>query len=112
MPRTSKSKNEDWYKWEEEVANALGVKPVPGSGNQDWQKGDVVNSDWFFDCKQTDKESYSVKKSLFDKYKSLAALEDREFGLALNIAGEKLAVIPFETFLELQEKAARYDDLD
>ena len=109
--RTSKSKNTNWYKWEKEVADAFGVEPTPGSGNQDWQKCDVVTDEFLIDCKDTDKTSYSLKKDLFDKYKPVAALEGKEFMMAINLDGEKVVVLPFETFLQLREDAFKYQDL-
>lgn len=109
--RTSKSKNEAWYKWEKEVADSFGVEPTPGSGNQDWQKCDVATSDFLIDCKNTEKNSYSLKKELFDKYKPIAALEGKEFAMAINLNGEKLAVLPLKTLLQLREDAWKYDDL-
>ncbi len=109
--RTSKSKDTSWYRWEEEVANHFGVKPTPGSGNQDWQKCDVVTDEYLIDCKNTDKNSYSLKKDLFDKYKPIAALEGKEFVVAVNLNGEKLAILPLDTFLNLEEEAWKYRDL-
>lgn len=110
MPRTSKSKNTEWYQWEKEVADAFGVNPTPGSGNQDWQKCDVATNDFLIDCKNTKRDSYSLKKSLIDKYKPVAALEGKEFMMAVNLNGEKLAIVPFETFLKLQEDAWKYNE--
>ena len=109
--RTSKSKNTSWFKWEEFVAKLFGVEPTPGSGNQDWQKCDVVTDEYLIDCKDTDKTSYSLKKDLFDKYKPVAALEGKEFIMAINLKGEKLAVIPLDTFLQLKEDACKYQNL-
>lgn len=111
MPRTSKSKNTEWYQWEKEVADAFGTNPTPGSGNQDWQKCDVATDDFLIDCKNTEKNSYSLKKSLIDKYKPVAGLEGKEFMMAINLNGEKLAVVPFETFMKLREDACKYNDL-
>ena len=102
--RTSKSKNQDWYKWEEEVANSLDGKTTPGSGNQDFFKGDFQGENWFVDCKYSDKSSYSIKNSLFEKYETIAKLEGKEMIVALNLNGRKLAVLDFDTFVEIQNK--------
>lgn len=103
MSRTSKSKNTDWYRWESKVASDLNTHPVVGSGNTDFQKGDVVDSHWFIDCKYTDKESYSVKNSLREKYEEKAALEGRDFVMALNLNGKKYAVVDYDTFIQMQK---------
>lgn len=100
--RTAKSNADPWFLWEKQVADDLHTIPVVGSGNTDFQKGDVVDSHWFIDCKYTDKESYSVKNSLRDKYEKKAQEEGRDFIMALNLNGKKYAVIDYDTFLELQ----------
>lgn len=100
--RTAKSKSDLWYQWEEQVAKDLNTHPVVSSGNTDFQKGDVVDSHWFIDCKYTDKESYSVKNSLREKYEKKAQEEGRDFIMALNLNGKRYAVIDYDTFLELQ----------
>lgn len=103
MSRTSKSKNTSWYTWESKVASDLNTTPVVGSGNTDFQKGDVVDDHWFIDCKHTDKDSYSIKNSLREKYEQKAALEGREFAMALDINGTKYAVIDYDTFIQIQK---------
>lgn len=112
MARTSRSKNEDWYKWEEEVARLFDTKPTPGSGNQDWQKGDVVTEDYILDCKNTDKDSYSIKNSLFEKYEKIAALEGKNFAVALNLNGRKLIITPLEDFVDIADFAKKYQNGD
>lgn len=101
--RTSKSKNQDWYKWEEYVANSLDGKPTPLSGATPYQKGDFQGENWFVDCKVTNKDSYSIKNSLFEKYEEISRLEGKEMIVALNLNGRKLAVLDFETFKTMQK---------
>ena len=101
--RTTKSKNQDWYRWEEYVANSLDGKTTPGSGNQDFFKGDFQGENWFVDCKTTKSDSYSIKNSLFEKYETIAKLEDKEMIIALNLNGRKLAILDFETFKIMQK---------
>lgn len=101
--RTSKSKNQDWYKWEEYVANSLDGKTTPGSGNQDFFKGDFLGENWFVDCKMTKSDSYSIKNSLFEKYDEIVKLEGKEMIVALNLNGRKLAILDFETFKVMQK---------
>ena len=102
--RTSKSKNQDWYKWEKYVADSLDGKTTPGSGNQDFFKGDFLGENWFVDCKLTKTDSYSIKNSVFKKYEEIAKLEGKEMIVALNLNGRKLAVLDFDTFVEIQNK--------
>lgn len=101
--RTSKSKNQNWYKWEEYVANSLDGKPTPLSGATPYQKGDFQGENWFVDCKATNKDSYSIKNSLFEKYEEISRLEGKEMIVALNLNGRKLAVLDFETFKTMQK---------
>lgn len=101
--RTSKSKNLDWYKWEEYVANSLDGKTTPGSGATPYQKGDFQGENWFVDCKATESNSFSIKNSLFEKYDEIVKLEGKEMIVALNLNGRKLAVLDFETFKTMQK---------
>lgn len=101
--RTSKSKNQNWYKWEEYVANSLDGKPTPLSGATPYQKGDFQGENWFVDCKATNKDSYSIKNSLFEKYEEISRLEGKEMIVALNLNGRKLAILDFETFKTMQK---------
>ena len=101
--RTSKSKNQDWYRWEEEVCNLFNGKPTPLSGATPYKKGDFDGKDWFIDCKFSKSNSFSIKNSLFEKYETIAKLEDKDFMIALNLNNRKLGIIDLETLSFLYE---------
>lgn len=56
----------DWETAQYMVAQQVGGKITPGSGNGR-QKGDVINDEWMFEVKQTDKKQMTVKRTWFNK---------------------------------------------
>ena len=95
----SRSKNQ-----EKEVAGRLLGHTVVGSGNRWYAKGDVKSKDWLVECKRTDKQSYSLKKSELEKAIVEAVTDGREMMFQVEIDGLKLAIITMDKFVELTGK--------
>lgn len=56
---------------EKQVAKHVNGNVTPGSGCTSHGGGDVLTKNWFFECKTvtSEKNSYSIKKSVIDKMK-------------------------------------------
>lgn len=56
---------------EKEVAKSIGGQVQIASGGLSHNAGDVIKDNWFFECKTvvSEKNSYSIKKSVIDKAK-------------------------------------------
>lgn len=103
------TKNKEWNLWEEEVSKDLG-KQVVGSGRTDFHKGDVISTDFLFDCKTTQAKSFSVSLKEWKKYNEWALNEGKDFALPIRFldenrkpTGEDFVVLKYETFLALME---------
>ena len=88
---------------EEAIAKLVGGKRVAGSGNGAFNGGDVLTERWFFECKTvtTEKDSYSVKKSVLNKLKEQTFEQRKEYGaLAFRFSpeGKDYFVVDANTF--------------
>jgi hypothetical protein len=63
------------------------------------QKGDVRNSQFLIEAKQTDKASIGIKKVVWEKIRREALLDGRIPVLALRIQDRDLIVLDLEDFL-------------
>ena len=66
---------------EKQVANLVGGQVQPASGGTSHGGGDVLTDDWFFECKTviSEKDSYSIKKSVINKMKEQAFEQKRDY---------------------------------
>lgn len=92
---------------EKRVAEDLGGKTQPGSGNQWNAKGDVSAKTILVECKSTINQSIPLKVEVLEKIEREAALACKEPVLQIEFQGkrriQKYAVISYERFLQLLE---------
>ncbi len=85
---------------EKKIAKEFRGKTVSGSG-RGFIKGDVDLKDYKIECKQTEKESYTLKLSTLQKIKREASLEDKKFAMIIEIDGFEIAVIAKKDLIDL-----------
>jgi len=86
---------------EKRTAQASSAGLVSGSGNQWHSKGDVKTKRLLIECKQTAKESYSLKLHELQKIQLEALKAGRTPVMALDIAGRDFVVLRKTDFEEL-----------
>ncbi|QZE10511.1 holliday junction resolvase [Mycobacterium phage ScoobyDoobyDoo] len=110
-----------WDVWESYVNETLGLSPTAGSGNQWYEKGDGIDrsdSEYAFqvESKYTEQAGFRVTKVVGD-YARQAAMQGKKFALCLRIwaKGQKIptdyAVIPFDVFVDLVQRAKEGEQL-
>lgn len=92
-----------WQKQERRLANKSGGTTTAASGAFWTRKGDVRSASLLVEGKQTDKQSYSIKKEIWDKIRREALLDGRMPVLAVQIQDTRLVVIDEEDFFALAE---------
>lgn len=97
-------------KQERSLAKNLGGRTVPASGAFWSRKGDVRSEDLLVEAKTTEKASFSIKKTIWEKIRKEALLDGRIPVLAVQIQGRNLVVLDEEDFLELRANAGRHLD--
>lgn len=97
----------DSQKQERSFAKKIGGRSVPASGAFWSRKGDVRSDDLLVEAKMTDKASFSIKKSIWEKIRREALLDGRIPVLAVQIQNRNLVVLDEEDFLELRSNAER-----
>lgn len=103
---------------EKKVAEELGGKVQKGSGSSDFAKGDVRKmGSARVECKTTSKKSYALKLQEIQKI-TTEAIQGGMEGWAMQIefqgqmgGRKKVAVIDWYEYLDLKEKASRYEGL-
>jgi hypothetical protein len=109
-----------WEAWEKHVNEALSLTPTAASGSQWYQKGDGVDpSDsehaYQVDAKYTVAMSRSLGIKEWTGLRDQAAFAGKKFALPVRIWPERrpgpldLAVITFEDFVDLVEKAKKWE---
>lgn len=82
---------EPWELFQQDVADAIKDGHVRGGSGSAWHtKGDVINKDLLIECKFTEKDSFSIKRSVIRKAQKEAAGEGRMFALAIGFPDPKL----------------------
>ncbi len=102
MSRTPKFNLEKTYQkkslfQEKKIAKEFSGKVVSGSG-RGFIKGDVDLKDYKIECKQTEKESYTLKLATLQKIKREASVEGKKFAMIIEIDGFEVAVISKKDF--------------
>lgn len=93
-----------WQKQERRLAKSSGGTTTAGSGAFWTRKGDVRSASLLIEGKQTDKASYSIKKTIWDKIRREALLDGRMPALAIQIQDTRLVVMDEEDFFALTER--------
>ena len=92
---------------EKSVASAVGGKRTPNSGATDFQKGDVITTDWLLECKtcMEKKKSFSIKKEWLEKNKQEAFATGKENHALVFDFGDsnRYYVLDEKTFLKMKE---------
>lgn len=88
---------------EKQVANLVNGQIQVASGGTPTGGGDVLTNNWFFECKTvtTEKDSYSVKKSVLEKLKEQTFEQMKDYGtLAFRFSpeGKDYFVVDSNTF--------------
>lgn len=96
-----------WQRKEREDAKDLGGRVTPRSGGLWSFAGDVTTDEFLVDSKQTDKKSYSVKTSVWDKVYKEALMARKTPLLSLQIEDLDLIVIDKNDFIDLLDKARK-----
>ncbi len=105
-----------WKAWEDHVNECLGLTGTAGSGNQWYEKGDGIDhsdSEYAFqvESKNTEAATFSVNRKVLAGYQDQAANAGKKFALCVRTWGRgesrpaDYAVIPFEVFVDLVERA-------
>ena len=98
-----KTKREKSQSQERSLAKDLKGEVVKGSGSQDTYKGDVKTPHFLIEAKYTEKQSYSLHRQTIEKIRGEANDQNKEWAMAIDIDGLKVAVIPYQLFLEVAE---------
>lgn len=93
---------------EKSVAKAMGAKQTANSGATAYQKGDVVESQWLYECKTCMKEqkSFTIQKEWFDKNKSESIFMKKDYSAVVFNFGpgtSNIYCIDENTFREMKE---------
>lgn len=88
---------------ERAVAKDVKGKRQVASGAKYDKPGDVIAPVHLIECKMTEKASYSIKLDEFKKAKLEAIMMKKRVVMAINIQGEKLAVLPWDDWVSTQE---------
>ncbi len=94
-------------KQEGRLAQAVGGLSVPASGAFWHRKGDVRSDDLLIEAKTTEKKSFSIVGTIWDKIRREALLDGRLPVLAISLQGRNLVVLDEEDFLALRSDAER-----
>jgi hypothetical protein len=97
-----------WKKQEKRLAKKVSGSRPAASGAFWTRKGDVRSEDLLIEAKQTDKKSFSLVGTVWDKIRREALLDGRMPVLAVQIQNRNLVVIDEEDFLELHSNATRH----
>ena len=97
------SKKEASLLQEKQVANLVNGQVQVASGGTPTGGGDVLTEHWFFECKTvtSEKDSYSVKKSIIEKLKEQTFEQMKDYGvLAFRFSpeGKDYFVVDSDTF--------------
>ena len=94
-------------KQEKAVAKAVGGKKVANSGATTFNKGDVVDEHWLFECKTKEKEnkSFAIKKDWIIKNNEERFSMGKDYcALVIDFGdGENFFVLDEKTFLKMKE---------
>lgn len=90
-----------WQKQERRLAKKSEGTTTAASGAFWTRKGDVRSASLLVEGKQTDKQSYSIKKAVWDKIRREALLDGRMPVLAIQIQDRNLVVIDEEDFFAI-----------
>jgi hypothetical protein len=89
---------------EKSHAQDTGGRVTPGSGNQD-RKGDVEPDEhWLGELKQTSRPSRALKLSEWRTIEGHARKSLKEPYMLVELAGRKLVVLDYETWLVLRKR--------
>lgn len=108
-----------WEAWEQRVNAELGLQPTLASGSQFHDKGDGVDRGqgeyaYMVDAKYTERISFSVGP-VMKKYVMQASMSGKKFALCVRlwargqVTPQDYAVIPFDDFVDLVEKARHWE---
>lgn len=97
-------KEEEWKKHEKDDAKTFSGYRQRGSGNNWYAPGDVKNSDFLIEDKQTDKKSYSVSLKVWNKLYEDALFSYKMPILSLKIKDTELVVLAKDDFMEILTK--------
>jgi hypothetical protein len=86
---------------ERRVAEDVGGRVTPGSGNQWHSKNDVIAPGWSIECKTTEKESFRLTAEALRLAHRNALVDQREMAFVVEIQGSSWVVLPYATFLSL-----------
>ncbi len=105
MGKTPQSKGRSY---EKDFAKRLGLKTVPGSGNQPFYKLDVEGAKILFSLKHTENKSISLKAADLDEAKDAIYGEsgigpDYTPAMSLQMDGEEYAVLRMDDLVKLLE---------
>lgn len=88
---------------EKGIARDIGGRRVAGSGNQPGLKGDVKDSRWLVEAKQTKGTRYSLTLLTWRTCETYAIKAGKEPVMVVEMAGRKLAVIDYNVWLALKD---------
>ncbi len=72
--------------------------------NGPFKKGDLKIGDYLVEAKETDKNSFSVKREIFEKVEKNARRQSLKPAVLVNVAGSEYIILRFQDFIELLEK--------
>lgn len=91
---------------EKRLSKKLGFKLTPGSGNQDWasKKGDGFTANFMFECKETQKDRFSILPEVLAKLCREAGIVGKDPVLVVSMYGledpipKEWAAVPLDVF--------------
>jgi hypothetical protein len=84
---------------ERRIANRVQGRTQPASGATPWRKQDVRQSDFLIEAKFTDRGSYSIKASEWERMRRNALLDGRRPMLVVELQGRRLVVMEEDDLL-------------
>jgi hypothetical protein len=94
-----------WEKQERRLAEKSGGTTTAASGAFWTRKGDVRSADLLIETKQTERQSWSITRKIWDKIRREALLDGRMPVLAVQIQNTRLVVIDEEDFFALVSRS-------
>jgi len=91
----------DWSKWELQVAEDVGGRVQPGSGNKWFAKGEVRTKERVISCKQTANSSFQITEMDLKEIEKIANQDLKYWALAVNLNGKPIIIIDYRDFLDL-----------
>lgn len=102
--------NPEWRRWEKDVCSEFGFKEVAASGATDNYKGDCKGEVFLVDCKFTERKTYSLTFSMWEKVFRWAVNENRHPMIAVRAELGEFIIVDEPRYYAMTENNLWNDD--